>query len=49
MLGYVTLGTNDMARAAEFHDSPLEPIGGKRLMDVGTFMLWDTSLGEDYG
>lgn len=46
MVGYVTLGTNDLARAAQFYDSLLESIGGKRLMDLETFILWGTSLNE---
>ena len=44
MIGYVTLGTNDMARAASFYDSLLEPFGVKRLMDLETFILWGTSF-----
>ena len=46
MVGYVTLGTNDMARAARFYDSLLELVGAKRLMDIETFILWGTSLTE---
>jgi len=46
LVGYVTLGTNDLARAAQFYDSLLESIGGKRLMDLETFILWGTSLNE---
>ena len=46
MVGYVTLGTNDMARAARFYDSLLELVGAKRLMDLETFILWGTSLTE---
>jgi len=32
MIGYVTLGTNDLARAARFYDALLAEIGGKRTM-----------------
>jgi len=46
VVGYVTLGTNDMARAARFYDALLEPLGAKRLMDMETFVLWGTSFGE---
>ncbi len=46
MVGYVTLGTNDMARAARFYDSLLESLGAKRLMDLETFIVWGTSLSE---
>jgi len=44
MVGYVTLGTNDVARAAAFYDELLGSIGAKRIMDFGTFILWGTSL-----
>jgi catechol 2,3-dioxygenase-like lactoylglutathione lyase family enzyme len=30
MIGYVTLGTNDMARAASFYDELFSVVGGKR-------------------
>lgn len=45
MIGYVTLGTNDMARAAKFYDALLAEIGATRLMDEETFILWATSAG----
>jgi predicted lactoylglutathione lyase len=32
MIGYVTLGTNDLPRAAAFYDALLAEIGAKRLM-----------------
>jgi catechol 2,3-dioxygenase-like lactoylglutathione lyase family enzyme len=28
MIGYVTLGTNDLARAAKFYDALLAEVGG---------------------
>ena len=40
MVGYVTLGTNDFARACAFYDALLGPLGGKRLMDVENFVVW---------
>jgi predicted lactoylglutathione lyase len=46
MVGYVTLGTNDLARATRFYDSLLELLGAKRLMELETFILWGTSLDE---
>jgi catechol 2,3-dioxygenase-like lactoylglutathione lyase family enzyme len=36
MIGYVTLGTNDLPRAAKFYDA----IGIKRMMDFDTFIAW---------
>ena len=44
MVGYVTLGTNDHARAARFYDELLGLLGAKRLMDFGPFVLWGTSM-----
>jgi predicted lactoylglutathione lyase len=44
VVGYVTLGTNDMARAASFYDALLGPLGAKRLMEMETFILWGTAF-----
>ncbi len=46
MIGYVTLGTNDMARAAKFYDALLGELGAKRAMDMGTFIAWATGAGQ---
>jgi catechol 2,3-dioxygenase-like lactoylglutathione lyase family enzyme len=43
MIGYVTLGTNDLARAAQFYDTLLAEIGGKRMMEGEGFIAWATS------
>ena len=40
MIGYVTLGTNDMARAAKFYDALLGEIGAKRSMESDSFIAW---------
>lgn len=40
MIGYVTLGTNDFARAARFYDALLGVMGATRVMDFGTFIAW---------
>jgi catechol 2,3-dioxygenase-like lactoylglutathione lyase family enzyme len=45
MIGYVTLGTNDLPRAARFYDQLLGLIGAKRMMEQDTFIAW--SAGED--
>lgn len=44
MIGYVTLGTNDITRAAGFYDALLALMGASRLMDQKTFILWGTSF-----
>lgn len=40
MIGYVTLGTNDLNRAAEFHDALVAELGGGRFMEHETFIAW---------
>jgi catechol 2,3-dioxygenase-like lactoylglutathione lyase family enzyme len=40
MIGYTTLGTNDLARAGKFYDALLATIGAKRYMETGTFVMW---------
>ena len=43
MIGYVTLGTNDLERAARFYDQLLGEIGASRFMDTDTFIAWSTA------
>lgn len=43
MIGYVTLGTNDMDRAAAFYDALLAEVGAKRVMDTDRIKLWGTA------
>ena len=45
MVGYVTLGTNDIAAVAQFYDALLATIGAKRLMDSERFIAWGTGPG----
>jgi catechol 2,3-dioxygenase-like lactoylglutathione lyase family enzyme len=40
MIGYVTLGTNDLQRAAAFYDQLLGVLGAKRLYDTESFIMW---------
>ncbi len=40
MIGYVTLGTNDMARASRFYDDLLSVVGAKRTLETGKFIAW---------
>ena len=43
MIGYITLGTNDMQRAAAFYDSLLGLLGAKRAMEMDSFIAWGNS------
>jgi len=41
MIGYVTLGTNDLKRAVKFYDELLVEMGAKRFMEEeGRFVAW---------
>src|SRR5260370_2005190 len=40
MIGYVTLGTNDMSRAAQFYDELFSVVGGKRVYETEKFIAW---------
>lgn len=40
MIGYVTLGTDDIPRAAAFYDKLLELFGAKRFMQSERFVAW---------
>ena len=40
MIGYVTLGTNDLARAAKFYDAIAAEMGVGRMMEFDTFIAW---------
>ena len=48
MIGYVTLGTDDLDRARAYFDALLGTIGAKRLMQFadedGGFTMWGTSM-----
>ncbi len=40
MIGYVTLGTNDLPRAAAFYDKVAASLGYGRMMEEGEFIAW---------
>ena len=42
MIGYVTLGTNDLPRAAAFYDKIAGALGVSRMMENDTFIAWGT-------
>jgi catechol 2,3-dioxygenase-like lactoylglutathione lyase family enzyme len=48
MIGYVTLGSDDMPRARAYYDELLGTIGAKRIMEfgdeLGGFTLWGTGF-----
>ncbi|RDV02590.1 VOC family protein [Sphingorhabdus pulchriflava] len=40
MIGYVTLGTNDLARAAKFYDAIAAELDTPRMMEFDGFIAW---------
>jgi catechol 2,3-dioxygenase-like lactoylglutathione lyase family enzyme len=44
MIGYVTLGTNDLPRAAAFYDALLAEVGIQRIMDFGRGYAWGVAM-----
>jgi catechol 2,3-dioxygenase-like lactoylglutathione lyase family enzyme len=40
MIGYVTVGTNDLPRAAKFYDALFALIGAKRFMETERSIAW---------
>ena len=45
MIGYVTLGSNELQRAASFYDELLAVIGAARFYEGETFIAWATGPG----
>ncbi len=43
MIGYTTIGTNDLERAGKFYDELLAPLGAKRGMQMDRFIAWTTA------
>ena len=42
MIGYVTLGTNDLDAAVSFYDELLASIGATRILEGDNFVAWGT-------
>jgi catechol 2,3-dioxygenase-like lactoylglutathione lyase family enzyme len=43
MIGYVCIGTNDLARAARFYDQLTAVLGAERIWDTERFIGWGRS------
>ena len=46
MIGYVTIGTNDLKRAVEFYDALLGEVGAKRYMETDRLVAWSGGNGQ---
>jgi predicted lactoylglutathione lyase len=49
MIGYVTLGTNDLPKAAAFYDKICAEFGVSRMMEFETFIAWGKPGGAGIG
>ncbi len=45
MIGYVTIGTNDLARGARFYDAIAKELGIGRQMETDRFIAWGSPNG----
>ena len=43
MIGYTTVGTNNLERAVEFYDALLGELGAERMMEGERFVAWAVS------
>ncbi len=48
MIGYVTIGTNNLEQSAQFFDKLLAPLGAKRLMELPRGVMWGTGLSSAF-
>ncbi len=46
MIGYVTLGTNDLEKAVSFYDQLFGSIGAGRFIENETFVAWTTGMNQ---
>ncbi len=49
MIGYTTIGTNDLAKALGFYDTFLAELGGKRVMELSHGQLYGFAQGPLFG
>jgi predicted lactoylglutathione lyase len=47
MIGYVTVGSNDLEKSRSFYDALMPTIGASRIMEFGdNFTMYGTSMGK---
>jgi len=46
MIGYITLGTNDLARASAYYDALLGELGAARSLELERLVAWSTGEGS---
>ena len=45
MIGYITIGTNNLVRASQFYDALLVELGGTRALEQDHFVTWISGEG----
>lgn len=48
MIGYITLGTNDLKKSGEYFDKLFAPLGAKRLLDLPRGIFWGTGFDQPF-
>lgn len=46
MIGYITVGTNDLEKAVAFYDELLAIVGAERFMEEDKFVAWAVEPGQ---
>jgi predicted lactoylglutathione lyase len=46
MIGYITLGTNDLERAVAYYDKLMAELGASRFMQEDSFVAWATAVDQ---
>ena len=46
MIGYITVGSNDLQRAVSFYDGLFAQLGAARMMEETTFVAWAVTPGQ---
>lgn len=46
MIGYTTVGTNDLEKSGKFYDDLFSVLGAKRVMEMDGFIAWTTGEKE---
>lgn len=46
MIGYVTLGTNDLEKAVSYYDQLFGTIGAGRFLETEQFVAWSTGMDQ---
>lgn len=49
MIGYTTIGTNDLSKSLAFYDAFLAELGGKRVMELSHGQLYGFAQGPLFG